>query len=46
MTVHDPSLHDDRPDTRVRCPRDGCGWTGTFSELTVGRRSVESASYE
>jgi hypothetical protein len=46
MTALDGSLYDYRADTPVRCPRDGCGWTGTFGELTDELRSFEIASYE
>ena len=46
MTTGDASFHDYRPDTPVSCPREGCGWTGTFGELTDELRSFEFASRE
>jgi hypothetical protein len=42
----DGSLYDYLPDTPVRCKREGCGWTGTFGELTDELRSFEFLSYE
>jgi hypothetical protein len=46
VSLPEKSLYDYSPDTPVRCPNEGCGWTGTFGDLHEELRSFQFLSYD
>lgn len=40
------SLYDFRADTAMACPHEGCGWLGTFGELSVELPSLDVITYD